>query len=246
MMKITILGSGDAFGSGGRFNTCLHVEAGDDRMLLDCGASSMVALNKAGVARNGLSTLLFTHFHGDHFGALPGFLLDAQFVSRREEPLTIAGPAGIEQRALHVIEADFPGATSNPWRFPIEFVEVTPKQPANLSGFEITAFPMVHDERAGPCQGYRLARDGKVFAFSGDTAWTEALIPLADGADILLVECYNYDKPLINHLDYETLRARRAELKTPRIVLTHMGPGMLAHQAPLPEERAHDGMVLIL
>ena len=52
---------------------------------------------------------------------------------------------------------------------------------------------MVHDERAGPCQGYRLEAGGKVFAFSGDTAWTEALIPLAAGADVLLVECYAYD-----------------------------------------------------
>lgn len=244
-MKITILGSGDAFGSGGRFNTCLHVEAGDDRMLLDCGGSSMVALNKAGVERNGLSTLLFTHFHGDHFGALPAFLLDAQFVSRREAPLTIAGPEGVEQRVKHILEVDFPGSSGNPWRFPVSFVEVTPARPAALAGFEVTAFPMVHDERAGPCQGYRLAREGKVFAFSGDTAWTDALVPLADGADILLVECYNYDKPLKNHLDYRTLRMHRGELATPRIVLTHMGPGMLGHEGPLPEERAHDGMVLV-
>ncbi len=244
-MKITILGSGDAFGSGGRFNTCLHVEAGADRLLLDCGSSSMVALNRAGIARNALSTLLFTHFHGDHFGALPAFLLDAQFVSRRTERLTIAGPAGIEHRALHALEADFPGASANPWRFPIEYVEVTPERGASLAGFEVTAFTMVHDERAGPCQGYRLARDGKVFAYSGDTAWTDALVPLAAGADILLVECYSYDKPLPNHLDYMTLRAHRAEIGAPRIVLTHMGQGMLAHQGALPEERAHDGMVLV-
>jgi ribonuclease BN (tRNA processing enzyme) len=123
-MNITILGSGDAFGSGGRFNTCLHVEAGQQRMLLDCGSSSMVALNKAGIARNGISTLLFTHFHGDHFGGLPAFLLDAQFVSRRKEPLTIAGPVGIEHRALHALDADFPGAATNRWRFPIDFVEI--------------------------------------------------------------------------------------------------------------------------
>jgi ribonuclease BN (tRNA processing enzyme) len=245
-MNITILGSGDAFGSGGRFNTCLHVEAGGARLLLDCGGSSMVALNKAGIGRNGLSTLLFTHFHGDHFGGLPAFLLDAQFVSRRKEPLTIAGPVGIEHRTLHALDADFPGAATNVWRFPITYVEVTPEQPATLSGFAITAFTMVHDERAGPCQGYRLEAGGKVFAFSGDTAWTEALIPLAAGADALLVECYAYDIRLENHLDYKTLAAHRAELATPRIILTHMGVNMLAHQAPLPEERAHDGMVIAL
>lgn len=245
-MKVTILGSGDAFGTGGRFNTCLHVEAGAERMLLDCGASSMVALNQAGVERNGLSTLLFTHFHGDHFGGLPAFLLDAQFVSRRTQPLTIAGPSGIEHRALHALEADFPGSSANPWRFPIAYVEVTPEQPARLSRIDVSAFPMVHDERAGPCQGYRLSFDGKVFAFSGDTAWTDTLIPLAAGADVLLVECYAYDIKLANHLDYKTLAAHRAELETARIVLTHMGMSMLAGRDDLPEERAHDGMIIEL
>lgn len=243
-MKVTIIGSGDAFGSGGRFNTCLEVEAGGERMLLDCGASSMVALNKAGIARNGLSTLLFTHFHGDHFGGLPAFLLDALFVSRRSEPLTIAGPPGIERWTRQALEFEFPGAAGNAWRFPIDYVEVAPERPATLCGIAIEAFPMRHDERVGPCQGYRLSHGGKVFAFSGDTAWTEALIPLAAGADILLVECYAWDLKLANHLDYATLRAHRAELDAKRIVLTHMGVQMLAHDEALPEERAYDGMVL--
>ncbi|WP_332680969.1 MBL fold metallo-hydrolase [Bosea sp. (in: a-proteobacteria)] len=245
-MKVTILGSGDAFGSGGRFNTCLRIEAGGERLLLDCGSSSMVALNQAGVARNGLSTLLFTHFHGDHFGGLAAFLVEAQFVSRRSEPLTIAGPIGVEHRARHALETDFPGASTNRWRFPISYVEVTPEAPTELAGVAIEAFPMVHDERAGPCQGYRLTQDGKTFAFSGDTAWTPALIPLAAGADALLVECYTWDKVLANHLDYRTLTAHRGELATPRIILTHMGPDMLAHDEKLPEARAHDGMVLAL
>ena len=245
-MNITILGSGDAFGSGGRFNSCLHIEADGQRVLLDCGASSLVALNKAGIERNGLSTLLFTHFHGDHFGGLPAFLLDAQFVSRRRAPLVIAGPAGIEHRALHALDADFPGASRNAWHFPISYVEVTPEQPATLSEIAVSAFPMVHDERAGPCQGYRLAAGGKVFAFSGDTAWTGALIPLAAGADALLVECYAYDYKLPNHMDYLSLAAHRDALDTPRVILTHMGVNMLAHDAPLPEEQAYDGMVITL
>lgn len=245
-MKVTILGSGDAFGTGGRFNTCLQVEAGPERLLLDCGGSSMVALNKAGIARNGISTLLFTHFHDDHFGGLPAFLLDAQFVSRRTQALTIAGPSGIEHRTLHALEAGFPGATSNRWRFPITYVEVTPERPAELAGCSVSAFPMVHDERAGPCQGYRLGYDGKVFAFSGDTAWTEALIPLAAGADVLLVECYTYETRLANHLDYRSLAENRERLGAGRIVLTHMSASMLAHPGDLPEERAMDGMTISL
>ncbi len=243
-MRITVLGSGDAFGSGGRFNTCLLVEAGGQRLLLDCGGSSMVALNRAGIARNGLCGLLFSHFHGDHFGGLPTFLLDAQFVSRRTAPLVVAGPAGIEARTTQVLEAAFPGASVNAWRFPIRFAEVTPGHPVALAGLSVEAFPMVHDDRAGPCLGYRLSGGGKVFAFSGDTAWTPALVGLADGADALLVECYTWDTQLANHLDYRTLAEHRAELHTPRVILTHMNAAMLAREEDLPEERAYDGMVI--
>lgn len=243
-MKITVLGSGDAFGSGGRFNTCLHVETTESAILLDCGSSSMTALNKAGIARNGLSAVLFTHFHADHFGALPAFLLDAQLISRRTEPLTIAGPRGIAQRTAAMIEANFPGCSSLDWRFPLNFIEVSPGDPQTIAGIAVEAFPMDHDQRAGPCQGYRLAHGGKAFAYSGDTCWTESLLPLADGADVLLLECCTWDVRLPGHLDYRTLTENRARLATPRIVLTHMGPSMLERSEALAEERAHDGLVI--
>ena len=78
-MRLQFLGSGDAFGSGGRFNTCFHLErANRGNVLIDCGASSMVAIRKWGVDPNAISTVLVTHLHGDHFGGLPFFLLDAQ------------------------------------------------------------------------------------------------------------------------------------------------------------------------
>ncbi len=94
-MRLQFLGSGDAFGSGGRFNTCFHLErARRGNVLIDCGASSMVAIRKMGIDPNAISAILVSHLHGDHFGGLPFFLLDAQLVSRRTAPLTLAGPPG--------------------------------------------------------------------------------------------------------------------------------------------------------
>jgi ribonuclease BN (tRNA processing enzyme) len=91
-MELQFLGRGDAFGSGGRFNTCLHFRDGSGAFLVDCGASSMIAMRKFGVDPNGIRSILITHLHGDHFGGLPFFMLDAQLVSRRTAPLTIAKP----------------------------------------------------------------------------------------------------------------------------------------------------------
>lgn len=244
-MKITILGSGDAFGSGGRYATCLHLALDTGaNLLVDCGATSLLALNRAGIDRNAISAILFTHFHGDHFGGLPFFLLDALFVSRRTEPLMIAGPRGVEERARIVTEAAFPGFSSNRWPFEIVWREIMPDAPGEVAGAAVTAFAMVHDERAGPCLGYRIAADGKVFAFSGDTSWTDSLLPLADGADLLLCECYTFDMPLKNHLDWRTLSARLPDLRAARIVLTHMGPQMLERRGEATVACAEDGMVL--
>ena len=48
-MRLTVVGSGDAFGSGGRFNTCFHLAVGERRVLIDCGASTHVALRVRGI-----------------------------------------------------------------------------------------------------------------------------------------------------------------------------------------------------
>lgn len=246
-MRIQILGSGDAFGSGGRFNTCLRLTTAESgAMLIDCGASSPVALNRAGIDRNGITAILFTHFHADHFMGLPFFVLDAQFVTKRTAPLLVAGPKGVEARTKVAMEAAFPGSWGAKRAFELRFLEVTPEAPATIAGVEVAAFPVVHDERAGPCQGYRLAADGRVFAFSGDTGWTDSLIPLAEGADALLIECYNRDFKLPHHLDWETLSQRLPELRARRIIVTHMGHTLVDDAMPLPVERAHDGLVIAL
>lgn len=245
-MQLTLIGTGDAFCSGGRLNTCLMLEAGAGTMLVDFGATSMLGLTRAGIDRNAISTILFTHFHGDHFAGLPFFLLDGRFVSKRKAPLTIAGPKGIAARCKQIVEATFPGFWEGPQPFPVDVIEVTPSSPAMLNGIAVTAFPAVHDERAGPCQSYRLAAGGKVLAFTGDTAWNDNLPALAAGADVLVSECYTFDLPLPSHLSWREIEANRARLDCRRLILTHMGPQMLAHAGPLAAERAFDGMVVAL
>ena len=47
-LQVRFVGSGDAFGSGGRFQACilLRTPGQDGDVLLDCGASSLVALKQ--------------------------------------------------------------------------------------------------------------------------------------------------------------------------------------------------------
>jgi ribonuclease BN (tRNA processing enzyme) len=97
-MKLRFLGTGDAFGSGGRFNTCFYVEHYHGAFLIDCGASSLIPMRKFGIDPNSIQAIFITHLHGEQFGGLPFLILDAQLVSRRAASLTVAGPAGLGDR----------------------------------------------------------------------------------------------------------------------------------------------------
>src|SRR6478609_4464697 len=79
-MRLIIVGCGDAFGSGGRFNTCFWLETAKATLLVDCGSSSLVALKGRGLDHGKVDGIILSHLHGDHFGALPFLLLDAQLV----------------------------------------------------------------------------------------------------------------------------------------------------------------------
>ena len=121
----------------------------------------------------------------------------------------------------------FPRSSTNPWKFPIEIVEIAPGLPDEVLGFAIHTVEVVHQSGA-PSTAVRLMQDGKVLSYSGDTKWTDALIPIADGADLFIVECYNYDRRSRGHMSFSDLRKKRGELRARRIMLTHMNPTMLA------------------
>src|SRR5690606_16012054 len=110
-MKLTIVGSGDAFGSGGRGNTCFWLETSKASLLVDCGASAPPALKSLGLDSSRIEAIILSHLHGDHFGGLPFLLLDSQFLARREAPLLIAGPPGTRTRLDTLLEVFFPGST---------------------------------------------------------------------------------------------------------------------------------------
>lgn len=244
-IQIRFLGSGDAFGSGGRFHTCLLVATGADQFLLDCGASAMIAINRFGVDPNAIGMILLTHLHGDHFGGVPFFLLDAQLPRKRSQPLVIAGPPGTKARIAQAMEVLYPGSAEMTLRFPLETVELEVEQPRRLGSSTVTPYLMEHPCGAPP-YAYRIECEGKVFTFTGDTGWTDTLIPAARGADLLISECNMYGRSIPFHLDLPTLLAHRDELQVRRLMLTHMGPEMLAHLDTLPCEYAEDGKVITL
>ena len=228
-MRLTIIGCSDAFGSGGRFNTCFMVEGNSSKILLDCGASSPVALKLRNVDFNTIDGIVLTHLHGDHFGAIPFLMLESQFHLQRTKPLSIFGPPGTRERLTAAMEVFFPLSSENNWRFRFHVGEIAPGMPDKVLGFEVRTVEVIHQSGA-PSTAVRLNQAGKSLAYSGDTEWTDALIPIADGADLFIMECYDYSRDLPGHTSFATLKEKRALLKAKRIMVTHMNPTMLERQ----------------
>jgi len=243
-VAVTFLGSGDAFGSGGRLQTCMLLSSHAGRLLIDCGASSLVAIKRAGLDPNAIDAILLSHLHGDHFGGIPFLILEGQF-SRRERPLLIAGPPGLEARIRAAQEVFFPGSSGTPQRFDIRFLELSPETPVATGAAMVTSYPVEHASGA-PSYALRVALDGRTVAYSGDTAWTDTLLRAADRADLFIAEAYYYDKRVPFHLDHATLLAHRAAFTCRRLILTHMSADMLVHQAEAAWECAHDGLKVVL
>jgi len=243
-VKVRFLGCGDAFGSGGRFQTCIHLEAGAGQLLLDCGASSLIAMRRFGVDPQAIDAVILSHLHGDHFGGVPFLILDGQF-KRRTRPLLVAGPPGVEQRVREAMEVFFPGSTRVERRFETRFVELADRAAVAVGPVSVTGFEVSHASGAPPF-ALRVAGEGRVVAYSGDTEWTESLIDAARGADLFIADALFYAKRVKYDLGLATLRQHRSRLECRRLVLTHMGEDMLARLDGLGVEAAEDGKQLLV
>jgi ribonuclease BN (tRNA processing enzyme) len=245
-VTVTFAGSGDAFGSGGRYQACIHLRAPGNTgpVLLDCGATSLSALKHHGLDPGEIAAVFVSHLHGDHFGGLPFLILDGQF-SRRTSPLTIAGPPGIARCLAEAMECMFPGSSTTPRRFHVNTIELMPGHTTTISGVTVSAWHADHPSGA-PALILRLHLAGKTLAYTGDTAWTTALIDAAAGADLLIAEAYYRDKDIPYHLRHADLTAHLNSLTAKRTILTHMSADVLDHQDQLSFEPAHDGLVIDL
>jgi ribonuclease BN (tRNA processing enzyme) len=128
-MRLTILGSGDAFSGGGRLPSCYLVETGEAVFLLDCGPSILPALKRMGRSTNDFDVIVLSHLHGDHIGGLPFLLIDAIYPAQRKTPLTLVGPPGLEARFRLACEVFYPRVLDTPRAFPLHFASSIRRAP---------------------------------------------------------------------------------------------------------------------
>lgn len=241
-MRIKFLGSGDAFGSGGRFNTCMLVESSASIFLVDCGASSLIAMKRFGVLPDSIDTILITHLHADHFGGLPFFILAAQF-SKRRTPLTVAGPPGLRERLPEAMEVFFPGSSKIAQKFDVRIVELQPRERATVNHLKVTPYAVNHGGNSLSF-ALRVETDGSILTYSGDGEWSDEMADAAREADLFICEAYFHEKEVRYHLNLKTLEKHLPEIRPKRLILTHMSEDMLLRRDSVCFETAEDGKVV--
>jgi ribonuclease BN (tRNA processing enzyme) len=107
-------------------------------------------------------------------------------------------------------------------------MEIEPGRPCDILGYRVMTAEVPHPSGA-PSTAVRISDGKTTLAYSGDTEWSDALLPIADGAELLIVECSGYAGRVPYHLTWEILKARLPDLRAHRIMITHMNPTVLAH-----------------
>ena len=239
-VELIFVGSGDAFGSGGRLQTCMWVRTGDEQLLIDCGASSLCGLKREGGRTGEIGTILITHLHGDHFAGIPFLILDGQF-AKRTLPLHILGPPGVRTRVVEAMEVLFPGSSRTKRRFALDFTELQEGETVQAGSATIKPYLMRHPCGAPP-YALRIDVGARTIVYSGDGDWDDTLLEASSGADLFVCEAYFYDKRVPYHIRLKDILERKDQLRCGRIILTHMSDDMLEQPEAPGFEYAHDGL----
>jgi len=240
---IHILGCGDAFSAGGRNNTCFLIKHNNEYILIDCGATSLPLIRKAGYELDRIRTIVLSHFHGDHFGGIPALILNAIHGDGGREPFTIFSPIQGKERISLLMESMYPGSSSYLDELPVYFHYYDGEPYAN-GAYSVLGLPVIHAPETIP-HGIRIAFEDLIISFSGDTSWSANLIDLASDSDIFIIECNFLDQQSKIHLDYQTILKHLPQLKAKKILLTHMGMEVI-NQGNIALEKLSDGLKLPL
>jgi len=244
-VELTLLGTGDAFASHGRFQSGYIIDAPECRILMEAGPTALCAMKRSGFKPADIDIILISHLHGDHFGGLPFFLLEYLYESPRQTNLTIAGPRHLEERTWRLFHTMFPGTKADLQKLigRLEFVVLEPGDEAKLGPMQVAAMRTPHMKPPETSLALRLQINGKTLVFSGDSGWSEEIVNFADGADLFLCECTYFDSTELDfHMNYPGLSANRERFKVGRMLLTHVGREVLDRIGDVKLEIAHDGM----
>jgi ribonuclease BN (tRNA processing enzyme) len=205
--------------------------------------TALVSLARAGIEPDEIDAVVVSHLHGDHFGGLAPLLLDVT-QRPRTRTLTLAGPAALRGRLEQALTI-FGWTTA---RVDVAtYVTLAPGEKTIIAACEVSAFEVPHNPATSPT-GLRLSVNGVTIGYSGDAGWSPALLEIANNADLFVCGVWSLATPDASFVDLATLERERSKLSCRRLILTHLGPELLAHAEThsMPFDVATDGLTIEL
>lgn len=193
-LKVTLLGTGNPRPVMSRLGPSILVEAGNQKMIFDCGRGCTQRLYQLKIPFSEVTALFLTHLHSDHIVGIPDLWLTG-WIMGRNTPLRVLGPSGTQQMMKHLEEAyafdihirrdvDEQLAASG---VVVEAKDIEQGVVYESGGVKVTAFVVDHGA-VKPALGYRVDYAGHSVVLSGDTRYSENLIKFAQGTDVLIHE----------------------------------------------------------
>ncbi len=218
-MKLTVIGCSGSIPGPDSPASCYLVEADGFRLLLDLGNGALGALARH-VPLESIDAVALSHLHPDHCVDLCAY-----YVARKYRPggplppIPVYGPEGTADRLASAYGLPASPGMSGEFTF-VAYPE---------GAFEIGPFTAQVTRVAHPVPAYaiRLTHAGSTLSYSGDTGPTEALVKIANHADVLLAEASfldGDDNPLDLHLTGRDAGEHAARAGVGRLVLTHIPP----------------------
>lgn len=245
-MKLIILGSGTGIPLADRASPSIALIRDNNAVLFDMGPGSLRQLAKAGIEHKSIEHIFFTHFHPDHTAGIIHLLFATRIPSvlSRRRPFKITAPMGFisfldKLKNAYEHWLDLPQGILE-----IEELDTIETEQRSYSDFDIFS---IHVEHTPQSLAYRIeTKNGKSIVYSGDTGYCEAIIELASGADILILECSTPEgEDLEGHLA-PSQAGQIAELsKAKKLVLTHFYPEVLSTDIEKNCRKAYKGELML-
>ena len=216
-MRLTVIGCAGSFPGPESGCSAYLIEADGFRLLLDFGAGSFSALQRY-ASLHGLDAILLSHLHCDHIFDACHYVVVRRFApSGPYPPVPLYGPSGTQQRLTDALGMPDDGPLDDVYTFHTLRPET----------FEIGPMRVTVDRVNHPVETYgvRIEHGGRVLAYSADTGMCDALLRLAQDADLFLCEASFQDgeaNPPDLHLTGREAGQVATKAGAGRLLLTHL------------------------
>lgn len=222
---VTILGSGTCVPSLERSACSILIDSGDVRILVDSGAGTLRRLLEAGRHLDDISHIFYSHFHPDHTAELVPILFASKYPSGRSvrNPLTLCAGRGFRSFFRNLKTAYGAWIDLGPEAMTMIELDTEGGDSIQFEGVSVRSLPMHHNAES---LAYRFTdRLGRAVVYSGDTDYTENLVALSGGADLLICEAAMPDELKVEgHLTPSLAGDIASRAGVAQLVLTHFYP----------------------